>query len=432
MSFRTLFLVMLCWHGAIAFSDGGDLSPQEDLKVWDGFGIEVLPSQAFTSGRVLLRLKQPPAVAIAALRWETSGGFLLWDDLPEVEWRTPPEEGEFIIKAWETGLNHEGASRRLLCEARVGVLKPSTHGMVWIPSGCFVRGDVRGSRNLTETKTTQNASDEPASIVYVDGYWIDRLPVTHESYVKFLESCVNQGLARVTDLAVMGYFDGAWTPFYYFQSYERLVPYYREGRNAKVPSFLHVISHDSSGFHVKPGWARTAVVDVSWFGAAAYARFHGKVLPSEAQWEKAARGPDDRRYPWGDSLPTSYHVPGSYCRQPEPVPVGQFSPLGDSPYGVADMLSNNFEWSNDWFNSDYYADAFSEVPLRNPTGTFWGKAHALKGSPYGFEFPQSSYDDSEPVSNRYSWFFEFQIGDSFGNRNTTFRTALPVPRKLRP
>lgn len=296
-----------------------------------------------------------------------------------------------------------------------------------------MRGDVRGTVNVRELKTVQNACDEPAAAVELDGFWIDRHPVTHEQYCRYLREAVRCGLARVEPIAVMGWFEGAWVPLYYFQSYERLVPYYHDGRNARRPTFLHAITWDGADFKIKSGWERSPVVDVSWFGAAAYARFHGARLPSEAQWEKAARGArDGRRYPWGDQLPTAYHAVTSYHNPDDPAPIGLLSPLGDSPFGVADMLTQCFEWTNDWFNAEYYSDTLGETTQRNPTGTFWGRAHTIRGLPYGLQFPQASFDDTEPVSNRYSWHFEFQIGDVFANRTTTFRTVLEGPAAPRP
>jgi hypothetical protein len=89
------------------------------------------------------------------------------------------------------------------------------------------------------------------------------------------------------------------------------------------------------------------------------------------------------------------------------------------------MLSTCFEWTNDWFNATYYLDYKTDAPAKNPTGPFWGSAHTIRGLPYGLQFPQVASDGAEPVSNRYSWFFEFEIGDTFGNRSTTFRTVIP-------
>jgi formylglycine-generating enzyme required for sulfatase activity len=361
----------------------------------------------------------PPAPAGARFRWTAApgAGTLFQDDLPEVEWRAPRDGSEAAVTVEVDGAG--GSSIR--AEARIAIHRPTTDGMVRIPRGPYLRGDIGGTANTVEVKTIQNAADEPSHVVELDGFWIDRYPVTHAEYARYLDEALAQGLARVEDVAVFGEHEGSWVPLYYFQSFEKLIPRYRETRNARKAEFLHWISHDGSRFRVKEGKERHPVVDVSWFGAAVYAAYHGKMLPSEAQWEKAARGSDGRRFPWGSNLPTSYHgdLNGSYG---ELAPVGYFSPAGDSPFGVADMLSTCVEWTNDWFNHDYYADYAGERPLRNPRGPFWGRSHAIRGSPTSLQYPAAEND--EAVSFRYSWRFEFFVGDLFANRNTTFRTAL--------
>jgi formylglycine-generating enzyme required for sulfatase activity len=305
----------------------------------------------------------------------------------------------------------------------VDVREPSTEGMVWIPAGEFLRGDVQGTHDTAEIKTIQNRSDEPYHRVYLDGYWIDRLPVTHREFAEFLTDAVGQGLARVDDIAVMGEFDGSRVPLYYFQSYENLIADFYATRNARLPTFLHAITWNGERFCIRSGQENQPAVDVTWFGAAAFARHRGKRLPTEAQWEKAARGADGRRFPWGNNLPTAYHANVGGHLGKEPPPAGSFSPTGDSPHGVADMLSDAFEWTGDWFNPDYYADHRAEVALRNPRGPFWGKSHAIRGFPTAL-YSGGSPDHVEPVSSRYDWRFEFLLGDSFANSQTTFRTVL--------
>ncbi|HVR74272.1 MAG TPA: SUMF1/EgtB/PvdO family nonheme iron enzyme, partial [Planctomycetota bacterium] len=345
--------------------------------------------------------------------------------LLEVEWRAPSRAG---VCRLSVTVSPEGtgpsALPGLTVDVDVEVHAPSTTGMAWIPPGEFRRGDFLGTRNTVEVKTIQNASDEPFHAVHLDGYWIDKHLVTNREFRDFLVQCLEQGMARVEEIAVMGQFDGAWVPYYYFQSFEKLIPNYHDTRNARKPAFLHVIQHVDRELRIKQGMENHPVVDVSWFGAAAYARFHGKKLPSEAQWEKGARGTDGRRFPWGNNMASAYHANLNRELGTELTPVGSFSPTGDSPFGLADMLSDCFEWTADWFNPNYYEDYRSDMPLRNPRGPFWGRSHTIRGFPASLSFPQVEAETSEPVSARYNWRFEFLIGDAFANSSTSFRTVL--------
>jgi formylglycine-generating enzyme required for sulfatase activity len=387
-----------------------------------GSVVEVRVRPARVHPRQVVKLSAaiaPAAPAGARYRWSAGpgAGLLFQDDLPEVEWRAPSLPGTVTVRVEVEGQ----AGPPLRAETSIDVRRPGTEGMVWIPPGPYIRGDIAGTANTTEVKTIQNSADEPCHLVELDGFWIDRYPVTNEEYARYLDEAVAEGLARVEEVAVFGEHEGGWVPLYYFKPFERLIPRYYETKNARKMEFLHWISHDGSRFRVKEGKERHPVVDVSWFGAAAYAAYRGKSLPTEAQWEKAARGEDGRRYPWGRNLPTSYHVNlnGYYG---DLAPVGYFSPAGDSPYGVADMLSTCVEWTNDWFNHDYYADYAGERALRNPRGPFWGRSRAIRGSPASLQYPM--LEDDPAISFRYSWRFESLIGDIFANRSTTFRTAL--------
>jgi formylglycine-generating enzyme required for sulfatase activity len=97
-------------------------------------------------------------------------------------------------------------------------------------------------------------------------------------------------------------------------------------------------------------------------------------LPSEAQWEKAARGTDGRRFPWGkeDADAKRCNMAGIVSDTTE---VGIYSPQGDSPYGCADMAGNVWEWLTDWYKSDFYALS----TLRDPTGPVTGDTRCLRG-----------------------------------------------------
>lgn len=134
------------------------------------------------------------------------------------------------------------------------------------------------------------------------------------------------------------------------------------------------------------------VVQVSWDDAAAYCEWltprmrqagglaarEAIRLPTEAEWEKAARGTDGRWYPWGNAWDAAK------CNSSEggangPTPVGRYSPAGDSPYGVADMAGNVWEWCADFFGATYYANS----PAKNPRGPAKGDGRVLRGGSFG-------------------------------------------------
>ncbi len=257
---------------------------------------------------------------------------------------------------------------------------PAPEGMVWIPGGEFSMGcedpricDGGGADPMRDTR--------PVHRVYVDGFWMDKMVVTNEQFAKFVAATGYVTIAERTPTAeeipgakpeelVAG--STVFTPT------SEPVPlnnHYRWWRYEHGANWRHPEGPKTD----ITGREKYPVVQVAYDDAVAYAKWAGKRLPTEAEWEFAARGGQSgKMFAWGDE----FHPDGKYMANtfqgPFPVkdeaedgfagiaPVAKFPPNG---YGLYDMSGNVWQWCSDWYRPDYYvALSTTGKVTRNPRG----------------------------------------------------------------
>jgi sulfatase modifying factor 1 len=273
------------------------------------------------------------------------------------------------------------------------VRREAAPGMAWIPGGTFLMG-------TSDKESFPN--ERPAHLVQVQGFWMDEHDVTNAEFSKFVEAT--------------GYVTTAERKIDWEDLKKELPPETRKpDDNALAPGALvftpttgPVLLNDLSAWW---RWVRGAnwrhpegpessiqgrenhpVVQVSWSDALAYAQWAGKRLPTEADWEFAARGGlESKRYVWGDEFKPDGKFMANTYQGPFPVkdsgedgfagtsPVGSFPPNG---YGLYDMAGNVWQWCSDWYRVDSHTAAASKNVCRDPGG------------------PAESYDPADPYSTK--------------------------------
>lgn len=238
--------------------------------------------------------------------------------------------------------------------------------MVLIPAGPFTMGSDDGPQN-----------ERPAHTVTLDDYYIDRYEVTLSLYRKFLEA----------------------------------------GKHDAPPTW-----DDEASTLV----GDRPAIGMRWESAVAYCRWAGKRLPTEAEWEKAARGSDGRRYPWGEMQPfidIANYNRGMWVSEAitlmavtgglEGMSVRHgLKEGGKSPFGVSHMAGNAAEWVADW----YERDSYRKSPERNPSGPMTGEKRVLRGGSWA----------DVPSALRAA--ARFSAEPNFEDRTIGFRCAMDVPK----
>ncbi len=227
-------------------------------------------------------------------------------------------------------------------------------GMVYVPEGYFQMG-----------QSSSEAEDQkPMHFVYTSAYFIDKYEVSNAEYKKFIDAT------------------------------EHVKPKYWEDELFNQPD--------------------QPVIGVSWFDAMAYSRWKGRRLPTEAEWEKAARGNDGRLYPWGEKWTKGkklyfVNVYGMEDRYEFTAPVNYYA-TGASPFGVFNMAGNVWEWCLDWYDKEYYHIS----PELDPEGPEAKQMKVLRGGSWinnidGVQVTQRARNLPETQNNIYG-----------------FRTVLPL------
>lgn len=246
--------------------------------------------------------------------------------------------------------------------------------MVVIPEGEF----TMGTNDVGSNWHQGNPNESPQHMVKLPAYAIDQFEVTIERYAKFMDATKHEAPPLWDDEAVTSAGD-------------------------------------------RP------VVGVDWADAEAYCKWAGKRMPTEAEWEKAARGTDGRRYPWGDMQPfvdIANYNRGLWVSYPitlVPVTSGVtgmsirhgLKEGGKSPYGLFHMAGNASEWVADWYDREYYRAS----PKDNPKGPAQGEKRAIRGGSWG----------DPPRNIRVT--ARFAAPPDFRDQSIGFRCGMDVPNK---
>jgi len=336
----------------------------------------------------------------------------------------------------------EAASGRFLPTVANSVTPPSPapDGMVWIPGGNFSMG-AADPADMSDTVGMQATEDSrPIHRVYVDGFWMDKTEVTNAEFAAFVQATGYVTVAEKTPRAE----DYPGAPpenlvagSVVFSPPDHAVPlndHFQWWSYVKGANWRHPLGPSSSIV----GKDQFPVVHMAYEDALAYATWAGKRLPTEAEWEFAARGGlTGQRYPWGDVFDPDGkwmanthqgHFPDHDTAADRFLGIGPVAQFAANGYGLYDVAGNVWEWVSDWYRPDYYAQlAAAGGVTRNPQG------------------PASSFDPSEPTEPKRTmrggsflctdqYCSRYMVGTrgkgdvSTGTNHLGFRTVVSSPR----
>ncbi|MBI5184653.1 MAG: SUMF1/EgtB/PvdO family nonheme iron enzyme [Nitrospinae bacterium] len=225
--------------------------------------------------------------------------------------------------------------------------------MVTVPAGNFDMGS-----------NDSDSDESPLQSVYLDEYKIDKHEAAARQFARFLAENGN------ADQKYMG----------------------ENGESTVVKN--------GDKYQARAGYENRPATNVSWHGADAYCKWAGKRLPTEAEWEKAARGTDGRKYPWGnqeanEKLAVYGKNDISFLKDVDSMPEGA------SPFGLHHMAGNVWEWTADWYDSKYYRKGI----VKNPKGPDSGKARVLRGGSWsrGAASLRTSNRGNDKPANRHGF-----------------------------
>jgi len=267
--------------------------------------------------------------------------------------------------------------------AEKGILINPVDGaeIIHIPAGEFIMG-------ADEKDGQAEDSEKPAHKIYLDTFYIYKFEVTNNRFSRFIKATGYKA-------------EGNWEKW------------------------------------ITPGTGDYPVVMVSWNDAAAYCRWAGVRLPTEAEWEKASRGTDGRIYPWGNkwnpnlcnNKNTSHKILKGKTRyllgKTGITPIGLF-PHDRSPYGLMDAAGNVREWCRDWFDDDYY----EKSPVKNPKGPKKGEDRVLRGGSFYSEVSAcriTAREDNLPSGNDTDYGFRCVWDPKTPFPSPSFVEKSPMP-----